>query len=144
MITMVFTVFYLNINPALVEEIDRQSKAYFIPPSTFYQVALVESGLDVDVQPNLNKNGTTDYGPFQVNEIQTLPHEKCYNLDIKTLKGNVECAARVINSHKHHQSKDKCWLARYHSKTTKYKKEYCRKLNLRKGAAQILERLHHE
>lgn len=130
------------VEPELLTAIDSASKQYLVKPQYLYQVGLVESRLNVNIPPRENTNGTTDYGPFQINTVNKL--NLCKDLEVKTLQGNVDCAARIINRHKAHKDTDKCWLARYHSKTKSLKLAYCSKLNTRIGLAKTLERINHE
>lgn len=130
------------IDPELLTAIDSASKQYLVKPRYLYQIGLVESRLNVDVAPRSNTNGTTDYGPFQINSVNK--RNLCKDLQVETLQGNVDCAARLINRHKAHIDTDKCWLARYHSKTKRLKRKYCEKLKTRVGLASVLERINHD
>jgi len=90
------------------------------------QIAFVESSFRVDVDNSKNKNKTVDTGPFQVNSIHWT--RRCKDLDVETLQGNASCAARLIRMHSKNAPIDACWLARYHSRTKRFKTRYCTKL----------------
>lgn len=93
------------------------------------RIAYVESRFKVNAV-RVNTNGTTDVGLFQVNSIHWT--STCKGLDVFSIQGNTECAARIILKHKKSASHfDTSWLGRYHSKTPSRKAKY---INLLKNA----------
>jgi hypothetical protein len=106
--------------------IDKAAQKYNIESQDLRLIAAVESSYSVNPKINENRNKTIDMGPFQVNSIHK--NTTCKMFNIETLDGNVLCAAKLIAMHKKHKGTDFYWLARYHSKTPKYKKIYQEKL----------------
>src|SRR4051812_46541951 len=91
------------------------AKTFDIDAQDLIRIAYTESKFKVDAV-RVNKNGTIDYGMFQVNSIHWTT--SCKEFDIKTLKGNASCAAKLIKAIKaRHGDTDINWLGRYHSKT---------------------------
>lgn len=74
----------------------------------------------------VNKNGTIDIGMFQINSVHW--YKECKGMQVKTLEGNANCAAKLIAGHAKWSSIDKQWLARYHSKTKAKKRHYAKLL----------------
>ena len=91
-------------------------------------IASVESNFDQGAR-RLNKNHTVDVGMFQVNSVHW--DTTCKGLDVLKLRGNLECAARIIEGHQGHAASDKAWLGRYHSKTPSKKLAYYKLLMAR-------------
>lgn len=86
------------------------------------KIAYVESRFKIDAIRS-NKNGTVDVGLFQVNSIHWS--STCKGLDVFSVRGNTQCAARLIKMHKKSASHfDTKWLGRYHSKTPSLKTKY--------------------
>lgn len=111
---------------SLDDLITEASKRHGLNEINMRAIAYIESSYGLKINSRTNSNGTKDHGVFQINSIHLK--NRCKDLDVKKLRGNVECAARLIKMHKKYKSQDEMWLARYHSKTPKYKKIYYKKL----------------
>ena len=114
------------LNLELINAIEKASEEYNIEPKKLLKIAFVESSLNVNVKPRYNTNGTQDIGPFQINTIHW--HNTCSSYDLESLEGNTMCAAKLIRKHSRMKHRDKQWLARYHSKTPRFKRAYHAKL----------------
>lgn len=114
-----------NTDSKVVETIKRKAVKYDIRPDLMVSIAILESGLKPKAY-RVNSNGTVDHGIFQINSVNS---QFCKGLNIHTLEGNVECAAKLLALHKHKKNIDSMWYCRYHSKTPSRKLEYCNKLN---------------
>lgn len=101
--------------------INMAAAAYGVNPNKLLAIAIVESGLRHNVT-NSNRNGTTDYGMFQINTV--VKENECRSFPIETLWGNAMCAAKMLSKHKKHSDKDPYWVGRYHSKTPTKKRAY--------------------
>jgi hypothetical protein len=106
--------------------IDKASSKYNIKPIRLKMIAQVESNYDINVRINYNTNGTSDHGPFQINTV--IWKTDCKEFNINDLQDHGYCAASLVAKHKKFKEIDDQWLARYHSKTPKYKKKYFKKL----------------
>jgi len=113
-----------TVDREVVETIVKKASKYGIKPDLMVAIAVVESGVNHRVK-RTNSNGTVDYGLFQIN---TVNRDFCKELDIFTVKGNAECAAKLLAWHKRHKPIDSMWFCRYHSKTPSKKEIYCDKL----------------
>lgn len=113
-------------NSQLDLAIEKAASKYNIESQDLRLIAAVESSYSSNPKINENKNNTFDVGPFQVNSIHKDTTCKMFN--INTLEGNVLCAAKIVAIHKKQKASDPMWLARYHSKTLKFKKIYQEKL----------------
>lgn len=102
------------------------SKKYDVDAQDLIKIAWTESKFKKDAV-RTNKNGTIDFGMFQINSVHWTT--TCKDLDIFKLKGNAECAARLVKDAKKHSDSDSNWLGRYHSKTPSLKASYAQKLN---------------
>lgn len=111
-----------NLSPELKSHIIEASQTYQIEPSYLVAVGIIESGLGKNIKSNKNKNGTTDHGIFQVNDVNRV---FCGGLDVQDRRENVLCAAKLISRLKPKNLND---LAKYHSKTLKHKQKYYLKL----------------
>ncbi len=105
--------------------IARVAHAHGIDSQDLIAIAAIESRFDSNAR-RVNTNGTVDIGMFQVNSVQW--DTKCKGLDVFSLEGNAECAARILEGHKRHAASDPAWIARYHSKTPSKKLAYFNKL----------------
>jgi len=114
-----------NAHPDVVRVIEKKAIKYGIKPDLMIAIAVVESGLNPQAK-RVNNNGTVDQGLFQIN---TVNKDFCKEFDIKTVKGNTECAAKLLAKHKVNKPIDSLWYCRYHSKTPSKKVAYCSKLN---------------
>lgn len=126
---------YLLLNLVIATEIDQAvisaSKQHKINPEHLYQVLRVESGPKIYKGIRLNKNGTFDIGPFQINSIHI--NKKCKEYILTDVRDNAKCAAKLIKEiEKKHAKTDKFWLSRYHSNTPEKRKIYEKKLFLAK------------
>lgn len=102
------------------------AKSHNLDSAHLIKIAALESNFKEEAI-NYNSNGSVDYGLFQINTIHWST--TCKDLDIFTLEGNAQCAARLVFTLKYkHSAKDPCWLARYHSSTPSKKELYCQKL----------------
>lgn len=99
---------------------------YNLEANDLLKIAYVESKFKQDAV-RVNTNGTTDIGMFQINSIHWTG--KCKDLDVFKLKGNAECAARLLKKHSKKKNQDAEWIGRYHSKTPSLKKKYVKLLN---------------
>lgn len=97
-----------------------------VPKRELLKIAFVESSLRKNPLSRYNKNGTYDIGMFQINSIHW--HTTCSEYNIYTVKGNTECAAKILSRHRKYAAKDPEWMARYHSTTPKHKMKYAEKL----------------
>lgn len=111
------------------------AKKYDIDANKMLKIAWVESKFSQTAVRH-NKNNTVDVGVFQINSIHFST--TCKDLDVFVLKGNAECAARLIKIHKSQKSTDPQWLSRYHSKTPSLKAKYSKKLELAPDFTKVL------
>jgi hypothetical protein len=88
-------------------------------------ISQLESNKQLD-SVRINKNGTVDLGPFQINSVNW---SKCVGLKLQSYQGGAACATRLLNKHLKRASHDPCWFASYHSKTPQKKIYYCKKIN---------------
>lgn len=108
-------------NREIYEVLSRVSKESGVEFKTLARIAYIESRF----KPNavrINLNGTQDDGLMQINS--RTRKERCANVNISTLLGNVRCAAHLILIAKRHKATDPHWLGRYHSKTPSKKRRY--------------------
>ena len=98
-----------------------------IETTTMIKIAKIESNHNRKAK-RLNLNGSIDIGMFQINSVHW--NSTCKDLDVFSLGGNTECAARLILAAKRHAGKDRNWIGRYHSKTPHLKRAYVAKLAL--------------
>lgn len=111
---------------SVFETIAKVSNKEKIDPVHMLKIAVIESKLKHS-SIHFNKNKTIDVGLFQINTVNKTGI--CRNLNIYTLEGNTECAAKLIKGHKKFEQLDSLWLARYNSKTLINKITYYRKLS---------------
>jgi hypothetical protein len=114
------------INSDTVKIIYEVSKEYDIDAQVLVKIAYTESKFKADAV-RTNKNGTIDYGMFQINSVHWST--TCKSLDIMTVRGNASCAALIIKGISKHSDTDEHWLGRYHSKTPSRKVRYNNLLN---------------
>lgn len=112
--------------PDLNAIIEKAALKYKVDPQTMRAIAHVESSSGKYAVLRKNKNGTFDYGIFQINSIHWSTTCKIY--DVTKPQGNAYCAARLLAQHKGAQDKDPMWQARFHSKTPSKKAAYYAKL----------------
>lgn len=111
--------------------IKNASKLYNINPEYMYNVLNVESGHRIYRGVRLNKNGSFDTGPFQINSVHI--NTTCKEYILIKVQDNANCAAKMIAKLKTKFAKqDKNWLSRYHSNTPEKRKIYEEKLFLAK------------
>lgn len=103
------------------------SRQYNVSPRILTRIAYIESKYN-NTATRINKNGTTDYGAFQINSVHW--NKTCLMYNIKRMKGNALCAAKILMLASKHKSKDKYWVGRYHSKTPKLKVKYAKLVGL--------------
>jgi Transglycosylase SLT domain len=107
------------------------SRAHNVNPKDLYQVLKVESGPKIFKGVKLNKNGTFDIGPFQINSIHI--NRKCREYILVKVEDNANCAAKLIKEiERKYSKKEPNWLSRYHSNTPEKRKIYEEKLFLAK------------
>jgi len=97
----------------LDNEISRLSKKYEIKiaSSTIKEIIKCESEMYGDVEPNVNKNGTTDHGWLQINTVHK-PEMKKRGLDITNKWDSLEFGFILMERNglsDWYSSKD-CWL----------------------------------
>jgi len=101
------------------------SKEFKLQPDKLLRIAYVESRFNHNAIRQ-NKNGTIDVGMMQINSVHWTT--TCKAFDILKLKGNVQCAAKLLSMHKLKASTDMYWIGRYSSKTPSIKFKYYQKL----------------
>lgn len=109
-----------------VRAIVQAANAYGIDAQALVKIGYVESRYNQGAIRH-NKNGTIDVGMFQVNSVHWS--KECKGLDVTTLQGNADCAAKLIAGHATHAATDSAWLGRYHSKTPSKKLYYAKQLD---------------
>jgi hypothetical protein len=109
----------------IAEVIYRAARRYDIDAQDLVKIAFLESTFKVNAK-RFNKNGTIDYGMFQISSIHWTT--TCKEYDISKPQGNAYCAAKLISIAKEYKDTDKHWLGRYHSKTPSHKRSYSRAL----------------
>lgn len=114
-------------NDDLIEHyIELAAARHDVPATVLRAIAHVESRFGKDRRVRYNANGTTDIGVFQINTVHL--DTTCKGLDVKHVKWNTLCAARILKIHKKKKEVDPAWYARYHSKTPSKKLIYYKKL----------------
>lgn len=108
-----------------IKLIYKESKVAGLNSQDVLRIAYIESKFKPEAIRN-NRNGTVDYGLFQINSVHWDTTCKAY--DIATVAGNTKCAIKLILKHKRFSQRDPNWLGRYHSKTPSKKKHYIRLL----------------
>lgn len=99
---------------------------YKLDANDLIKIAKVESNFNHD-SVRINKNQSIDIGMFQINSIHWTT--TCINFNVFTLRGNAECAAKLIRQLKNNYATiDINWLGRYHSSTHKRKMHYIKLL----------------
>lgn len=101
------------------------AKRYDVDAQDLVKIAYAESSFR-ETARRVNDNGTIDFGMFQVNSVHWTT--TCRELDVFTLKGNANCAAKLLGLAKKHAERDPNWIGRYHSKTPSKKSAYAAKL----------------
>lgn len=102
------------------------SNKYGIDAQALVKIGYVESRYN-QAAIRVNKNHTVDIGMFQVNSVHWS--KECKGIDVTTLQGNADCAAKIIAGHAKHAKTDSAWLGRYHSKTISKKLFYSKQLD---------------
>lgn len=105
--------------------IDTAARLYGLDAKRMVRIAFLESRINHKAR-NLNKNGTTDIGLFQINTV--LRENDCVEFNTFNVTGNAMCAAKILATHKKHKATDPQWYGRYHSKTPSKKAEYVHRL----------------
>ncbi len=103
-----------DLTPQRVQLIYKVAKQANIDPNDLIRIAYVESRFKVNAV-RANSNGTIDYGMFQINSVHW--DTTCKGINVMEFKGNVRCAAKLIQQAQLHSHNDKHWIGRYHSKT---------------------------
>jgi len=125
----------LTVQQATLQVIYEVAHQYNIDAQDLLQIALTESSFNQRAK-RVNKNGTVDWGMFQINSVHWTT--TCRHFDIRTLRGNAQCAATIIASlQARHGAKDPNWIGRYHSATPSRKRAYVKRL----GGAETLLRM---
>jgi hypothetical protein len=101
---------------------------YRLPRGVLLKIATIESNVNPKAPMRVNKNGTKDVGMFQINSVHW--HTTCKAFNVFELSGNARCAALLVARHRTKAGVDEHWVARYHSKTPRYKLIYARKLEM--------------
>lgn len=115
-------------SPQTLKIIYNAAKKYNLDAQLLIKIAHVESKFKTNAK-RLNKNGTVDYGMFQINSIHWTT--TCKEFDIFKLTGNALCAAKLLSRiEKSHKDTDSHWVGRYHSKTPSRKVKYARMIEL--------------
>jgi hypothetical protein len=112
----------------LDQAIEEAAAAYQVDGRVLKAIAFLESSGGKFVGPKVNKNGTVDLGPMQINSIHFATTCKMY--DVRTLRGNTYCAARLLRQHKKFKDTDPDYIGRYHSRTPSKKRGYAKKVRL--------------
>lgn len=110
-----------KISPTTIKIIYEAARKNKIDAQLLIRIAYTESRFK-ESAIRVNKNGTIDYGMFQINSVHWST--MCKELDITTLKGNTACAAKLISLIKSKHGNDPHWIGRYHSKTPSKKLKY--------------------
>ncbi len=116
---------FLTTQSFAIEHIISAAKKYKIAPIELVKISILESSKGKYTY-NFNKNGTEDFGEFQINSVHL--NTTCKNYDVFSKQGNAFCAAKLLSLHKKWKLIDKNWVARYHSVTPKHKEKYAKKL----------------
>lgn len=112
---------------AIVKVIYRAAAEFHVNAQDLVRIAYTESKFKPDAVRS-NKNGTIDYGMFQVNSIHWTT--TCKAMKVMQIRDNARCAAKILADIKqHHSHTDTQWLGRYHSKTPSKKAKYCQLLS---------------
>lgn len=107
---------------AIVKVIYKAAAEFQVDAQDLVRIAYTESKFKADAVRS-NKNGTIDYGMFQVNSIHWTT--TCKGMHVMQLRDNARCAAKILSSIKERYSdSDIQWLGRYHSKTPSKKAKY--------------------
>lgn len=103
------------------------SREFKVSPLILSKIAYIESKYN-NTATRINKNSTIDYGAFQINSVHW--NKTCIMYNIKRMKGNALCAAKILMMASKYKSKDRYWIGRYHSKTPKLKVKYAKLVGL--------------
>lgn len=107
---------------AIVKVIYSAAAEFHVNAQDLVRIAYTESKFKPDAV-RTNKNGTIDYGMFQVNSIHWTT--TCKAMKVMHIRDNARCAAKILADIKLKHSKDDTqWLGRYHSKTPSKKAKY--------------------
>lgn len=110
----------------LEQAILHASKVYNVDARLLKAISYIESSGGLRTGLRKNKNGTYDIGAFQINSVHWST--TCRTYDVRMLKGNALCAAKLVRKAMKYANKDPNWVGRYHSKTPKYKLRYAKKI----------------
>lgn len=109
-------------NKAVVKIIVRAALEYHVDAQDLVKIAYTESKFKADAVRS-NKNGTVDYGMFQVNSVHWST--TCKGMQVMQLRDNARCAAKILSRIKvKYSNSDIQWLGRYHSGTPSKKAFY--------------------
>lgn len=109
----------------VLKVIYKAAKRFDVDSQDLIKIAFLESSFRANAK-RVNRNGTIDVGMFQVNSVHW--NTTCRAFDVFTLKGNAECAAKLLMLAKRGSETDPHWIGRYHSKTPSRKIKYSSKV----------------
>jgi hypothetical protein len=109
-------------NDRIVNAVAEAARTYKVDVAQLTAIGIIETGLGKYTTTRVNKNGTLDKGLFQIN---TVNHSKCVAYHLDTPEGSALCAAKLLSMIKKVKPDD---IAKYHSKTPKYKARYFKKI----------------
>ena len=107
---------------AVADAIAKAAHAYQVDAETLTAIGIIESGLGKYSRTRKNRNGTHDFGVFQINTVNV---KFCAEFRLETLQGNAFCAAKILSQIKMVKPSD---IAKYHSKTPSKKNAYFAKM----------------
>jgi len=137
-------IYAVKVKDTTLQVIYKAARQYNVDAQDLVYIAYTESKFNHQAK-RVNTNGTVDWGMFQINSVHWTT--TCSGINIKTLRGNALCAAKIIASlEARHKLTDPQWLGRYHSATPSRKRAYQRKLDeaeqvLRERLKQVTEEL---
>ncbi len=103
------------------------ARDYALPPRLLLSVLLTEGGKPGTL--SMNKNGSIDHGPFQINTVWVRRLESDFGITAAMLTNDVCWSARAgayILRYEINQAKGNFWegVGHYHSRTAKFKQAY--------------------
>ena len=111
---------------ATLKTIYTVAKEFNIDAQLLIKIAAIESSFREHAR-RVNTNNTVDIGLFQINSVHWTTTCKEYN--VFSVKGNTQCAAKLVKGISKFSSTDPHWEGRYHSKTPSKKKGYAKLLS---------------